>query len=149
MDSLWLGVVRPKVPIGDFMVLSSRRSSGTRAVWRELRSFLCDKRINHHLNGDSGHPIVSWKPYCDYSLREEPGSRDGGVYLLLNLAAILLCRDNVQRVRVSPCDTTKVRTLLAGLLAPVGGVLPFNFYESSPLAGVPPPRTPAAPVNVD
>jgi hypothetical protein len=46
-------------------------------------------------------------------------------------------------------NTTKVRTLLAGLLAPVGGGLPFNFYESSPLAGVPPPRTPAAPVNVD
>ena len=60
-----------------------------RALRKELHSLFCDKRINHRLNKDSGHPIISWKAYFNISLREEPGSRDGGIYLLLllNLAA--------------------------------------------------------------
>jgi len=143
-----LAVVKPSVPVGELMVLSSRHTSGMRAVRRELHSFFCNKRINHRLAKDLGHPIVSWTMYSNISLREAPGSRDGGVYLLLNLAALLLCSPR-GTVRVSPCDTTKVRSLLAGLLAPIGGGLPFNFYESSPLAGVPPPRSPAAPTSTD
>ena len=63
-------MVKPAVPIGELMVLSSRRAWGMRAVWKELHSFFCDKRINHRLTRDFGHPIVSWTEYSNISLRE-------------------------------------------------------------------------------
>ena len=65
-----LGVVRPAVPVGQLMVLSYRRSTGIATVRKELHSFLCNKRINHHLNADFGHPIVSWQPFPIYLLRK-------------------------------------------------------------------------------
>ena len=135
VDGQWLlAVIKPDSPSGHVLVLFSRRSR-TRllAVENELSSFLHNPDGSRPTDGGFGPPITSWHPYRNFSVQEEIGSRDSGVYLLLNLAATML------NLEVDPpVDTTKVRTLLAGLMAPQSSGAQFNFFDSSSAVAAPP-----------
>ena len=71
--------------------------------------------------------MVTWNIVTPFTPREEPGSKDGGVFLLLQLASFLV-GTNISGEQ----DCSRVRVLLASKLAsPSAGIL-LNFFKEVP-----------------
>jgi Ulp1 family protease len=120
-----LVVIQPRRPRGSVTILSSRRRYGHAMLKRALRVVLDRESPPPPISLMEGVPIVTWEIHVPFSPREMPRSNDGGVYLLLHLAGYLSDTPVHEET-----DTSRVRVLLAGLLAPLPAGLSYNYFGS-------------------
>ncbi len=123
-----LAVITPHVhPPGDITLYSSRRRYGLDSVRTVLRSTFGLESHAPPLSFQGTLPIVTWNIVTPFTPREEIGSKDGGVFLLLHLASLLV-GSNISGDQ----DCSRVRVLLACKLAPPSAGLELNFFKEGP-----------------
>ena len=118
-----LVVIQPRRPRGTVTILSSRRRYGLFLLKQSLRTTHNHESPPLPICLAEGVPIVTWDIHVPFSPREMPGSDDGGVYLLLHLAGYLSHTPGHEEA-----DTSRVRVLLAELLAPLPAGVSYNYF---------------------
>ena len=89
-DHWVLTVIYPTSPIGRVEIYNSIPGMGNRAIKRALRLFLCRRNAHCVLEGTEVDPISTWEIKVSPSPSQTPGSKDGGIYLILRVGDLLV-----------------------------------------------------------
>ena len=79
-------------PPGDITLFSSRRRYGLDSVRTVLLTTFGLEKHAPPLSFQGEPTVVTWNIVTPFTPREEPGSKDGGIFLLLHLASCLFPR---------------------------------------------------------
>ena len=112
---------------GDITLFSSRRRYGLDSVRTVLRTTFGLENHAPPLSFLGAPTVVTWNIVTPFTPREEPGSKDGGVFLLLHLASFL-AGSNI----IGEQDCSRVRVLLASKLASPSAGIALNFFQEGP-----------------